>query len=212
MTGHAMRGWILIELQRFRSFDTVLPMMPSEFDKGFTIQVRPTDHDTYQLRMVWYDDPDTAEETLLPNEYATLEEATVAATGITQDVIKGWGTIGDLSVEGFALSDSDDDYDDDELSEEVQQAIFDKSLSILRMLVQNMDSIAPVPPDGFVVDDEIVEEFSHLNTDFIRGMLFALPMCVAALPILSGDNIVEAVYLAALASIFTQILVSRGEL
>lgn len=192
-------------------------MMPSDFDKGFTIQIRPTDNGTYQLRVVWYDDADSVEEVTIPTEYESMAAATTAATAITQDVIQSWGTTDIVSD----IEDLDDEYGDDydeyytvtfgPMSEDIQQTLYDSSIGILRSLLENMDSVGP-PTDDTPLDDEVVAEFSEWSSEFIKGMLYCLPVCVAALPILSADNIAETVYLAAIANILTRILMARGDL
>lgn len=191
-------------------------MMPSDFDKGFTIQIRPTDNGKYQLRMVWYDDADSVEEVIIPTEYANVADATVAATAITQDVIRGWGTT-DIVSDIEELDDDDDD--DDEyytvafgpLGEDIQQALYDNSMGVLRSLLNNMDLYGP-PVDDTPIDPDVVEEFSEWSSDFIKGMLYCLPVCVAALPILNSENIEETVYLAAIANILTRVLMARGDI
>lgn len=183
-------------------------MRSSDFDKGFTVQVRPNmDTGKYQLRVLWYDDADSVEESILPTEYDSLNEASIAATEITTDVIRGWADVdGVPELEMVELIDPDD-IDDAEMRE----ALYADSLSVLRSLISNMEQLMP-PTSDYVLTDEVAAEFDDMSSEFLKGLLFGLPVSVAAIPILNEDNLGAIIPLAAVANIITSVLARRGDM
>jgi hypothetical protein len=166
--------------------------MDPQFEKGFIAKVEQ-DEDTEKYRLVlnWYDH-DAVDEVVLPQEFDSLEEAMVSANHISNDVIQSWGDLEDF--------DSPDDADIDGIPQ---------ALAILLKFAKEYKNVDIQGIKRTHIPEELLEAFGDISDDYISGLLFGLPMAVAALPYLDDTNLGELKYLGCLASLLQGLLALR---